>query len=144
MEYSFQKSRIGGGIAADDEYWMALERGEFLLPVCAGCAAWIWPAHFRCGHCGSWEMNWVAVKPKGKIFTWTRTWYRFEGLRERDADIPFVTILAEIPEAGGARIMGVLKGDETGLRIGAAVHGEIDPPAEKTKGYATIRWVLDK
>jgi uncharacterized OB-fold protein len=142
MEYSFEKHKIVGGIGADDEYWRALERGEFRLPRCAGCGAWTWPAHFRCGHCGSWQMNWTALEPKGLVYSWTRTWYAFDRVLERAADVPYVTILAEIPAANGARVMGVLEGGEAGLRIGAAVAGLIAPPAEKTKGYPSIRWTL--
>jgi uncharacterized protein len=52
-------------------------------------------------------------------------------------------VLAEIPAAGGARVMGVLRGDETELRIGARVRGVIEPPSAKSFGYATICWTLD-
>ena len=143
MAYSFQANKVGGGICADDEYWKALERGEFKMPQCADCRTWIWPAHFRCAECGSWTMDWVDVEPVGTVFSWVRTWYPFEWLKERQDDLPFVTILAELPQAGGARVLGVLKGSEEGLRIGARVRGEIDPPSDKSKGYAAIRWVLD-
>ena len=142
MEYSFEKNRIVGGIGADDEYWRALEDGEFKLPRCAGCGAWTWPAHFRCGKCGSWEMNWVGLDPVGKVFTWTRSCYAFDRVRERAADVPYVTIVAEIPEADGTRVIGMLDGSDDGLRIGAAVRGIILPPSEKSKGYPSICWGL--
>ncbi len=142
MEYSFQRNRIVGGIGADDEYWRGLEQGVFKLPRCTGCDAWTWPAHFRCGKCGAWELNWVALEPVGIVYSWTRSWYAFDRVRERAADIPYVTIVAEIPHADGARVMGVLAGDETRLRVGAAVRGTIAPPEEKTKNYASIRWRL--
>jgi uncharacterized OB-fold protein len=143
MEYEFEKHRIVGGIGAEDEYWRGLERGEFRIPRCGKCGHWTWPAHFRCGECGSWDFNWVTLEAKGTVFSWTRSWYVFDRTRERAADIPYVTILAEIPAAGDARIMGVLKGPDTGLHIGARVHGEIDAPSPKSKGYPSIRWVLD-
>ena len=57
--------------------------------------------------------------------------------------VPYVLVLCELPQAGNRRVLGVLKGTEEGLRIGAPVHGVIDPPAPESKGYATIRWVLD-
>ncbi|MBP7337116.1 OB-fold domain-containing protein [Niveispirillum sp.] len=142
MEYEFEKRRITGGIGADDEYWRGLERGEFRLPRCAGCGRWMWPAHFRCGACGSWEMEWHRTVPKGTIYSWTRSWYAFERVKERAGDVPYVTALVEIEGAGGARVMGVLVGDETDLRVGAAVTGEILPPTEKAKGYPSIVWRL--
>lgn len=142
MDYSFQKHKIIGGIGADDEYWKALERGEFRLPRCTECRSWAWPAHFRCGKCGSWEFEWASLEPMGKVFSWTRSWYAFERVNERSEDIPYVTILAEIPAADGARVLGVLRGSEEGLQIGARVQGTIDPPSQKTKGYPSIRWNL--
>ena len=143
MEYSFQQHKINGGINADDEYWKGLEEGEFRLPRCSGCKTWMWPAHFRCAQCGSWDFDWIAVEPRGTIFTWTRSWYAFDRVAERTEDVPYVTVVAEIAEAGGARVMDVLAGSEDGLRIGAPVKGKIEPPSAKSKGYASITWTID-
>lgn len=143
MEYSFQKHKINGGINADDEYWKGMEEGEFRLPRCSGCKTWVWPAHFRCAKCGSWDFDWIALEPRGTVFTWTRSWYAFDRVAERSEDVPYVTVVAEIPEAGGARVMGVLTGSEEGLRIGAKVKGTIQPPSAKSKGYASITWTLE-
>lgn len=142
MEYSFQKNRIVGGINADEEFWKGLEENTFQLPRCAECKSWTWPAHFRCGKCGSWEFNWTTLEPKGQIFTWTRSWYAFDRVHERAEDVPYVTVVAELPEADGARVMGILKGSEDGLRVGANVIGKIQPPSEKSKGYASIVWEI--
>jgi hypothetical protein len=51
-------------------------------------------------------------------------------------------VLAEIPAADGARVVGVLRGPEKQLGIGAPVRGQIDAPSAKTQGYAVIRWEL--
>jgi uncharacterized OB-fold protein len=142
MQYSFEEHRIVGGNGADDEYWRGLERGVFQLPRCAGCRRWTWPAQFRCGQCGSWEFEWVPLEPNGIIFSWTRSFYAFDRVVERRADLPYVTVVTELPGADGARVIGVLKGDETGLRIGTAVRGTIDPPCEKSKWYPSIRWEI--
>ena len=140
--YQFEQVRIRGGIAADDGFWAGLEDGEFRLPRCPDCRTWRWPAHFRCGVCGGWEQEWVAVEARGTVYTWTRTWYAFDRTRARADDVPYTVILAEIPHAGDARVLGVLRGLDTALRIGAAVTGSIDPPSEKSMGYASIRWSL--
>lgn len=143
MEYSFQQHKIDGGINADDEYWKGLERNEFLLPKCSGCNRWTWPAHFRCGECGSWDFRWHAVEPKGTIFSWTRSWYAFDRVMERAEDIPYVTALVEIDNAGGSRVLGMLAGNEDKLHIGDKVTGTILPPSPKSKGYASIQWQRD-
>jgi uncharacterized OB-fold protein len=134
--------RIAGGIAADEPFWAALESGEFRLPRCAGCGRWTWPAHWRCGDCGSWDFDWTALEPRGSVFSWTRTWYAFDRTKERAGDLPYVVILAEIDDADGARVLGVLAGDDAGLKIGAPVVGTILPPSEKAQGYPSIVWTV--
>lgn len=142
MTYSFLRHKITRAIEADDEYWRWLEEGEFRLPRCAACRRWTWPAHFRCGLCGSWEFEWVPVAPEGAIFSWTRSWYAFDRVMERKADVPYVSIVTEIPAAGGARVMGVLTGDDSGVKIGAKVRGAIRPPSPKTKYYPSVTWEI--
>lgn len=134
---------IRGGIGADQDYWRALEAGAFKLPRCNGCDRWMWPAHFRCGHCGSWEVRWEDVEPSGTIYTWTRNHMVSDGLKERRPDLPYVTMLVELPQAGGARVAGMLKGDESRLSIGARVRGTIEPPSERSRGYATMVWQIE-
>lgn len=135
-------TRIVGGINADEPYWEHLGKGEFRLSRCAGCQTWLWPAHYRCGDCGSWDIEWVELPAEGTVYSWTRTWYSFDRTKERADDIPYVTVLAEVNGAGGARVLGMLEGDETGLAMGAPVTGVIKPPSEKSKGYPSIVWVL--
>jgi hypothetical protein len=87
-------------------------------------------------------MNWITLEPIATVFTWTRSWYAFERVKERAEDVPYVTVLAEVPAANGARVMGVLEGDDKNLRIGARLLGVIQPPSAKSKGYASICWSL--
>jgi uncharacterized protein len=138
----WREQTITGGIGADDPFWEALEAGEFRLPRCGGCGRWTWPAHWRCGECGSWEFRWTAVEPAGTVYSWTRTWYAFDRTRERAGDVPYVVVLVEVDGTDGARVLGVLTGDEAPLKIGARVAGAILPPAEKAKGYPSIVWSL--
>jgi uncharacterized protein len=139
---SFRDHRITAGIGADDPFWEALERGEFRLPRCGGCRRWTWPAHWRCGVCGAWDFDWTPLAPKGTVYSWTRTWYAFDRTRERAEDLPYSVVLVEIDGAGGARVMGVLAGDDAGLKIGAPVNGTILPPSDKAKGYPSVVWTL--
>ena len=133
---------IVGGIGADEKYWQYLEEGEFRLPACIKCDRWMWPAHYRCPRCGSWEFKWLAVDPVGTVFSWTRTWYSFDRTKERAADLPYVVALVEVSGAGGARIMGIVDGDSQHIKIGMRARGLIHPPSEKSKGYASIGWTV--
>jgi uncharacterized OB-fold protein len=142
MQHQFVQNRISGGIGADEPYWAGLADGELRLPRCATCRKWMWPAHYRCGACGSWELEWIRQEAVGTIYSWTRTWYAFDRVHERAADVPYVIVVAEIASAGGACLLGVFTGKEDGLKIGARVRGIIEPPSEKSKGYPAIRWAL--
>ena len=56
--------------------------------------------------------------------------------------MPFVVVLAELPAAGGRRLLGVLRdGDDADVRVGQAVWGEIDP-APHPGGWSVLRWRL--
>jgi uncharacterized OB-fold protein len=136
----WQDRRITGGIGADDPFWEALKAGEFRLPRCRGCGRWTWPAHWRCGECGSWEFRWTAVEPVGTVYSWTRTWYPFDRTRGRAGNIPYVVVLVEVDATDGARVLGVLTGDEAPLKIGARVTGAVLPPSERSLGYPSIVW----
>jgi len=142
VQYSVLDQRIAGGIAADDRYWEALEEGIFELPRCAECKRWMWPAHFRCGQCGSWQLLWENVVPVGIVYAWTRCWYTFDRTVERAPDLPYVVVLAEIPSVDGARVLGILRGAEERLRIRAPVRGHIDAPywSAGFQGIANRLW----
>lgn len=137
-----QREPITGGINADGPFWDHLERGEFRLPRCAGCGRWMWPAHFRCGSCGSWDQEWVPRPLEGTIYSWTRTWYVFDRTQERADDLPYVVLLVEIPDTDGARVLGVLEASDEDLRIGAPVVGSVKAPSAKSKGYPSIVWAI--
>jgi uncharacterized OB-fold protein len=147
MEYSYRQHRLVGFYEAGDEFWEGLEEGVFQLSRCANCKRWIWEAingspTLRCGECGCWDLEWVEVEPKGIVYAWIRTNQSFDGSLERKDDVPYVTMEVEVGGRGGPRVMGVLKGSEDGLHVGAPVVGSIDPPSPKTKGYASVRWTL--
>ena len=147
MEYSFRQHRLIGFYDAGDEFWEALEEGVFRLSRCGGCHRWNWEAingspTFRCGDCGSWDVVWEEIEPVGTVYAWIRTNQPFDGVMERKEDVPYVTVETEIGGPGGPRVVGVLKGSDDGLRVGARVRGSIDPPSPKTKGYPSVRWAL--
>jgi uncharacterized OB-fold protein len=147
VEYSFKQHKLIGFFDAGDEFWEGLEDGVFRLSRCAGCQRWLWePSNgsppYRCADCGSWDQEWVAVEPVGTVYAWTRANQPFDGVLERRNEVPYVTIEAEIPAAGGARVTGLLDGDLSRLRVGAPVRGRIVPPSVESKGYATVRWSI--
>jgi hypothetical protein len=130
-----------GAEEADAPYWQGLREGRLLLPRCARCARWLWPAVHRCGACGGWGQSWHAVEPVGEIYSWTRTWQPFQG--NEDLRPPYVNLLVALPQAGGIRLLGLLEGDAAapGLRVGAPVAGVF---GTRSPGHAlpALRWRL--
>ena len=90
--------------------------------------------------CHGFELAWPVVEPAGVVYSWTRTWQPFTP--ELCGHVPFVVVLAELPSAGGRRLLGVLRdGDGAEVRVGQAVRGEIDPAAD-SGGWPVLRWRL--
>ncbi|MEQ5837285.1 OB-fold domain-containing protein [Marinobacter sp. NFXS9] len=110
------------GIGADGEYWAALAQGKLKMQRCAGCDKWNWPAVWRCSECGGWRQAWHEVAPRGRIYSWTRSWHDF-GV-PRDLPVPYVSVVVELDDAGGTRLLGTLASGEPaiGLPVTATPH----------------------
>jgi uncharacterized protein len=125
---------------ADGPYWTALAEGRLLLPRCTLCRRWHWPAVFRCGACGTWEPKWEPAEMRGAIYAWTRTWHAFGGTE--GLEVPFVSVLVNLPRAGDVRLLGLLEGDATALSIGAAVQGRVVSATIGGRTMPALRWTL--
>ncbi len=73
----------------------------------------------------------------GAVFAWTRTWHRFGGAEGFGS--PFVTALVTLADAP-VRLIGVMEGDEAGLKVGSAVTGRIDRTQFGGDAIPAIRW----
>ncbi|TAM69709.1 zinc ribbon domain-containing protein [Mycobacterium sp.] len=124
----------------DTGYWEGLRDGELRIPRCDGCANWVWPSRPMCPRCHCFAITWTPVDLTGTVFSWTRTWQPFTP--EFSGHLPFVTILAELPQTGNRRLLGVLL-DADGIdpKIGQGVRGEIEP-ARTPDGWPVLRWRL--
>src|SRR3546814_14683370 len=109
-------------VGADGPYWQALAEGRLELPRCAGCNRWHWPAVFRCGECGSWAHRWHTVATAGTIFSWTRTCHPFDG--SAGIGVPSISLLVQLPPAGGRQLLGLLEVAATGTRAGREGGGQ--------------------
>jgi uncharacterized OB-fold protein len=124
----------------DIPFWEGLKNGELRMQKCPSCQSWWWSPVWRCAECGNWDLNWEVVPPRGKVFSWIRTFQPFAP--EMAAITPYVTVLVELPDAGLRRLLGILVGPEEGLKIGSEVVGVIQQPSEKTSNMAVMRWRL--
>jgi len=132
----------------DAPFWDGLASRRLLIQRCAGCAAWIWGPQWNCPECHRFDPDWVEVEPRGRVFTWTRTWQPFAP--EFAELTPYVTVVVELPHAGGRRLLGLLLNGD-GVRgagvagaedpvLGEDLEGVFQPGSELTGGTAVLRW----
>jgi uncharacterized OB-fold protein len=126
------------GLGADEVYWKGLAQGEVKVQQCSGCGHWHVPAVWRCGECGSWDLAWHGVAPRGRIFSWTRTWHEFGAPPE--LGLPFVTVVVELDGAGGRRLMGTMANAEAQVRIGQPVEAEVIRTTFEGETIPALRW----
>jgi uncharacterized protein len=73
------------------------------------------------------------------VFAWTRTHHRFGGTE--GLELPYATALVTLAGVP-VRLQGLIEGDESGLRIGAAVTGRVDRTRFGEERIPAIRWSL--
>jgi uncharacterized protein len=123
----------------DTAFWEGLAAGRLLIQRCPECERWIWPAAWACPGCHRMDPDWPEVTPRGTVYTWTRTWQPFTP--EFAESLPYLTVVVELEEAGGTRLVGILLGDQLqDPGIGELVEGVIQQGSELTGGAAVLRW----
>lgn len=121
----------------DQPFWDRLSNGSLSIQRCAACAQWTWPPQWRCGSCGGWDMQWEDTAMQGVVHSFA--WVRHPFTPAMVGRTPFANLLVELPQAGGARLLGVLEGPCDDLSIGATVTGEAIRDAD---GHPALRWRL--
>lgn len=128
------------GPAADGhdlQYWDGLLAGELRLQRCHDCRTWIWGPQSVCSACYGFDLRFESVEPSGTVYSWSRSWYPYiDELRDR---LPYISVLVELPHAGGRRVLGLLVDDlDRPPRIGEAVHGFFE--RDETQPWPLLRW----
>lgn len=118
----------------DAGHWEGLREGELRIQRCGACARWIWIAQPLCPSCHAFDPGWEAVEPDGVIYAWTRTHRAFHPT----AEVPYTTVLVELPQAGNTRVIGLYAGADDPV-IGSRVRGAFEP-APDADSWPLIRW----
>ena len=100
-------------------FWDGVAAGELRLPRCTACGAWQWYPLPGTAHCPGAAVEWTAVSPMGTVFTFTVVRRPFLPGTTRD-DVPVVTILVELDDAPGIRLVSALR-DGIEPRVGMRV-----------------------
>ncbi|MGI5200223.1 Zn-ribbon domain-containing OB-fold protein [Spirillospora sp. CA-108201] len=120
----------------DLDYWEALRHGRLVVQHCGSCGAWLPGSRIMCPRCHGFEVDWRPVAAKGRVFTWCRTHYPY---MSELADLhPYVSVVVELPAAGGVRVLGMLDPGSAAVRIGDPVDGTVViPPGSE---WPVLRW----
>lgn len=130
---AIEKSTGAAQHSVGQAFWDALHAGRLSLQICEACSQWTWPPQWRCGRCGSWNMGWKDVDPSGVVHSLTHAYHPFSA--EMEGRTPLLTLLVELPQADGIRLLGQATGDESRLTIGSRVTIQFGHPED-----AGIRW----
>ena len=95
-----------------------LEQGKLMVTRCKKCGTVFSPPKMDCSECLSSEVEWVEVKGKGKLISYTILQFAPTGFED---DLPYTLGLVEFN--GGLRIFGRLSKDipPEELRVGLGV-----------------------
>jgi uncharacterized OB-fold protein len=127
----------------DLPYWEGTRQGVLKVQRCGACNTWQWGPEWLCHHCRSWDMRWVAVEGRGRIWTWTRCWHPVHpALRNHG---PYIAVLVELPHAGNVRMLGNLLGDpRQEVTIGAPVVAVFEPHDDTAAAYTLVQWRIER
>ena len=123
----------------DRPYWDGTRAGELRVQRCRACRGWQWGPEWICHRCLAFDLEWVTVAPRGRIYSWERAWHPVHpALKDHG---PYLVVLVELPEAGNVRMLGNLLGDpRQAIQIGGAVEAVFEPHDEATPPFTLVQW----
>jgi uncharacterized protein len=122
-------------------YWEGLREGRLMVQRNPKTGVWQFPPQWINHDDQSFEIDWVAVEPRGLIYSWTRVWHPVHPAL-KDA-CPYIVVVVELPHAGAVRMLGNLLGDpRQEIPIGAAVEAVFEHHLDATPPYSLCQWRL--
>ena len=110
------------------EFWNGTDRGELRVKRCGDCSRYHWPPRLGCPYCGSGKLAWVAVGPRGEVFSWTVV-HRSQ-TPGFETETPYAVVLVEL-EDGGRMIANVIDCPLERLRIGMPVEAAFEKRSDE-------------
>lgn len=123
-------------------FWSGLREERLRVQRCAACRQHQFGPEWLCHHCHGWDLEWVDVEPVGTVYSWTRIWHpTHPALKDR---CPYLTVVVELPQADGIRLVGNLLGDERQqVVIGSRVTGVFEHHPDTEPPYTLLQWQAD-
>jgi uncharacterized OB-fold protein len=120
-------------------YWEALREGVLKVQQNPRTGVYQWPPQWIAHDDQGFDLDWVAVAPRGLIYSWTRVWHPVHPAL-KDA-CPYVVVVVELPQAGNVRMLGNLLGDpRQEVPIGAEVDAVFEHHEDAEPPYTLCQW----
>jgi hypothetical protein len=100
-----------------EEFWNRLAGGELTVQQCVACGYRRWAPGLICPKCSSVDAEWVALPPRGTVWSYTTYHHAFDP--QFADDLPYTVALIEVID--DVRMIGRLTGDESLFSIGDEV-----------------------
>ena len=122
-------------------YWQGLREGVLKVQRNPRTGAFQWPPQWIAYDDQGFDLEWVEVAPRGRIYSWTRVWHPVHPAL-KDA-CPYIVVVVELPDAGDVRTLGNLLGDpRQDVPIGAEVEAVFEHHEDAAPPYTLAQWRL--
>jgi uncharacterized OB-fold protein len=123
----------------DQGFYQALSRGELAVQRCNKCGTMQFAPEWLCHRCQSTDLGWQKVSGRGRVYSWIRVWHPVHPAL-KDA-CPYIVAVVELPDAGGARMVGNVRGDPMQeVPFDAEVEAVFEQHPEQ--GFTLVQWRL--
>lgn len=96
--------------AVSEAFWAGCAERRLLVQHCLSCGTFQSPARLLCRSCRGGEFEWLESRGRGRIYTYTIVHHPGSpALREQ---VPYVIVVAQLDDCGGARLISNLVGDD--------------------------------
>jgi uncharacterized OB-fold protein len=120
-------------------YWEGTRAKRLMIQRCTACGEHQWGPEWICHGCHSFDLDWVEVKGRGRVFSWERPIHPVHPALNGHG--PYVIVLVELPAAGNVRMLGNLLGDPMQeVRIGDAVEAVFEPHDDAQPPFTLVQW----
>ena len=102
-------------------FWEGTREHQLRIQKCNDCGTHRWPPRVTCRHCRSTAVDWVAVEPRGSLYSYTIVG---RPTAKGFSKTPYAVAIVSLDEPGNVRIIGaVINIEPSHLAIGMALEG---------------------
>lgn len=122
-------------------YWEGTRQGKLVIQRCRSCGKHQWGAEWLCHRCHSFDLDWVEVAPRGRIWSWQRPHHPVHPALK--GATPYTIVLVELPHADNVRMVGnLLIAPDAPVVIGAEVEAVFEAHDGAETPYTLVQWRL--